>query len=286
MAKNPTRSTAPAVQRRCITQRRGDEHRRPPACAAPGDEQCLQDADDSYLAELVAAGNRHAAEVYVARRLDCWRSMARRIAGSAMDPDDLLSEAVIGLLGRLALGKSPVANIDGYVISSMRHRLIDELRSPRARVLHLAEWAEIAVEDDDRGRLVEDEESLLVRAAMDRLPTDQQRVLIATIVDGRKPRHLEADFGRPASAIYSLTRRAKVAFRRNLLQILMERSGRPDCRMYAARLPEVLPQRLPDPCCNDSLRHLAACEHCSREWAQLRKISAGCHKGAAKSGTR
>ncbi|WP_254791517.1 RNA polymerase sigma factor, partial [Curtobacterium sp. MCBA15_005] len=63
-----------------------------------------------------------------------------------IDPEDLLSEALVRLVEKWASGNGPSEHVNAYVIRSMRNRVIDELRSPRSKT--------DAVEDEQLDTLV------------------------------------------------------------------------------------------------------------------------------------
>ena len=92
--------------------------------AGPTGETSIADE----LARRAASGDRAAAAEFFRQNQRMLRSMARRMASDVLDPEDLLSEAVTTLLERWARGAGPDRSIVAYLISTMRNRVIDELR--------------------------------------------------------------------------------------------------------------------------------------------------------------
>lgn len=229
--------------------------------------------DPERLAALVAAaaaGDRDAAGEYFAQTLPMLTITARRIAGVSHDADDLLGEALLVVLAKWAEGTGPTDNVPGYIAQTMRNRIRDDFRSPRSRVAALDKVEEPASAADPRIRELEIESELaIVRRALAELPSDQQRVLVATVLEGRKPRDLEEHMARPASAIYSLSRRAKSNLRRTTLRLLLEENARPECVAAAQLLPESVGDTPDDTKAGRATDHYRTCRYCRRSWKRF-----------------
>jgi hypothetical protein len=89
---------------------------------------------------------------------------------------------------------------------------------------------------------------------------------MATVVEGRKPGDLVEEFGRPAGAIYSLSRRARIGSRRALLQVMLEENAQQECRECADQLPQAIGADLLDQIEFAGPRHIRDCAHCSMAW--------------------
>jgi hypothetical protein len=113
----------------------------------------------------------------------------------------------------------------------------------------------------------------LVRTAMEHLPHDQRAVLTATVVDGKKPRELEDELSRPASAIYSLTSRAKANLRRTMLRLLLEENAPSSCRLAAQNLSDPVPNSPDDLPTHLALDHYQTCRRCRRAWFKFGSMS-------------
>jgi RNA polymerase sigma factor (sigma-70 family) len=227
----------------------------------------MQDVSDAELAGLASRGEQTAAGELLARRMPMLAAMARRITLPSIDADDLLAEAITHLLHKWADGDGPQDGIDAYVIRSMKNRVIDELRSPRSKTTTLELIAEPSdPEPVDFHRVELHREFALIRTALDRLPPDQRRVLLATIVDGRKPGDLVDELNRPASAIYALLHRAKLGLQRSVLQAILEESDDDVCTKCARHLPKTITPELFDDPSELSTRHIKECEKCSAGW--------------------
>lgn len=177
------------------------------------------DDADVALVAAAAAGDRAAAGAYFQKNRRLLMTMARRIGGGVLEPDDLFSEATLILLSKWSQGAGPNRYATAYLLQIMRNRVKDELKSARYGVVAFSELAEITHEDEEAIRVIDlhSEYAVLLRA-LDSLPAAQRDVLVATVVNGRKPRELEEELGRPASSIYSLALRARMGLRTAMLR--------------------------------------------------------------------
>ncbi|WP_314650445.1 sigma-70 family RNA polymerase sigma factor [uncultured Microbacterium sp.] len=269
-----------AADARSLRRVPGDGDAAPPDTVIDGSSDDLSaeglatdDLAPDVLAALVAraaAGDRDAAGEYFARMLPSLTLTARRIAGISHDADDLLGDAVLVVLAKWLDGTGPTENVPAYIAQIMRNRIRDDFRSPRSRVAALENVDEPASTADPRIRELEiGSELAIVRRALAELPTDQQRVLVATVLEGRKPRDLEEHMARPASAIYSLTRRAKGNLRRTTLRLLLEDGARPACVEAAQLLPETVGDTLEQTRSSRATDHYRGCPYCRRSWKRF-----------------
>ncbi|PIJ11128.1 hypothetical protein BMH32_07900, partial [Leucobacter sp. OLJS4] len=226
-------------------------------------------------------GDRAAAGAYLAQHLPALHRSARRIAGRRMDPDDLLADAVEGLLVRWADGGEEIASPRGYILASMRNRVINEARSPRSRSTGLGFG--VGFDRDDPSALGTDEaielerELTWLRLALVRLSAAHRSALqdgavptgepVAGVPDAR-----DGD-GRSADARQSLRARARRALRRAYLQVVLEEGAAPDCHAAIARLPT----RVGDDAdaTGDAPEHFRSCERCRRRWLVFASLAGG-----------
>lgn len=216
------------------------------------------------------AGDRDAAGSYLRRNFPYLSSMARWLARGAIEPDDLAAEATTSLLVVWSQGRGPTSNPNAYVIRSMRNRVVDERRSPRSRVQGTPDLEEeFPPEYMDTRDIDLHREYGYVREALNSLPADQQQVLRATVIDGRKPAELEEELGRSASAIYSLSHRAKAGLRRATLRIVLSDDAPEHCRHAAERLPDAIPHDVDDAADSAGMPHIRSCMRCRSAWTRF-----------------
>lgn len=232
------------------------------------------DAEQNDLhAEAANRGDRAAAGAYIGSNLSYLRNIAKWLSRGAYDPDDLVAESLASLLALWARGEGPTSKPNAYVIRSMRNMLIDEFRSPRSRVGPINETDIPAYEPSTRDADLHREYGYVLKA-LQRLSPDQQLVLRATIIDGRKPGELEEILHRPASAIYTLSRRARLRLRRATLQVVLEDGvSNSDCHLAAGQLPELVQDDIEETSDSKGMLHIRDCDRCRAAWARFASIS-------------
>ncbi|MGM1018772.1 MAG: RNA polymerase sigma factor [Actinomycetota bacterium] len=228
------------------------------------------------LITAASRGDRRAAGEYFSQNLRLLTAVSRRIAGNAVDPDDLLSEAMLGVLTKWSQGSGPTEFVNAYIAQSMRNRLKDELKSPRSKVTPIEDSDDLAAERQPGLRRADLHRELsLVRHALATLPADQQAVLTATVVEGKKPRDIESELGRPSSAIYSLSRRARLNLRRAVLKLMLDENAPDACREAARQLPDAVGKTPDETVASDPSSHYRTCSRCRRVWSGFASFSAG-----------
>lgn len=229
---------------------------------------------NDQLAGRARGGETAAAGEYFAQNLSFIRTMANKIAHAGIDPDDLAAEAISRLLAQWARGEGPATDVNGYLIRSMRNRMIDEWRSPRSRTAELNEdQLELPPFYDSTLSTDLAKEFQYVTDALKSLPRDQQFVLVETLVQGRKPAELAAELGRPANAIYSLNRRAKLGLRRATLRAVLQDAAPSECQEAAESLPERVADDIGSTTNTTGMSHIRECDRCRRAWATFASLS-------------
>lgn len=206
--------------------------------------------------------------------------MARSLAGLAIDPDDLLSEALFTTFRKWRTNPGEIEHINAYIISAMRNRVKDELKSPRSKTTYLSGVEELVADTHPTlPRIDLHAEIVLLREAMTLLPEDQRRVLQALYFEDEKVGRLTEPLRRSRPAVSQLIRRAKSNLKRTMLKILLERDApTPACRRAASRLPEKVDD-VP-PTSGNVGRHVRQCARCRRTWGQFTTYSAFAFIGA------
>lgn len=195
--------------------------------------------------------------------------MSRRLAGAAIDPDDLLSDALLATYSQWRRAPGTIQHLNAYIIGAMRNRVKDELKSPRSRVGSLEdEDALRAPHNPAIDRIELESEMSLLREALAQLPDDQRSVLEALFYRGRSAGQLTTELQRSRPAVSMLARRAKNNLKRMMLKILLEKEApREACRHAAGKLPLVVGD-LP-PTDGEAGAHWAGCARCRRVWHQF-----------------
>ncbi len=226
--------------------------------------------DEEVLLARAARGDRAAAGAYLARQLPALQRSARRIAGRRVDPEDLLADAIEGLLVRWADGGEEIASPRSYLLASMRNGAINAARGPRARSASL----DAVFDQEDRSALgadatVELEHELAwLRIAIARL-SDAHR---GALSDGTGA-DLPTENDRSADARHSLRARARRALRRAYLQVVLEEGASPACHEAISELPARVgdaPESTPG-----APGHFRSCPRCRKRWVVFAGLAGG-----------
>ncbi|RZT62816.1 RNA polymerase sigma factor [Leucobacter luti] len=227
-------------------------------------------AELDRLAFEANRGNRDAAAEFCARSLGPLNAQARWLAKGALDPEDLAAEAISALLVLWSRGAGPTAKAHAYLVQSMRNRVVDEFRSPRSRVVGLDEDESQLPPVELTTRAVDlHREYGYVRSALASLSAPQQAVLRGIIIDGRKPAELAVELDRPASAVYSLTRRSRLGLRRATLRVMLEEDAPEACRAAADALPEIVVDDVAAAAPSAGMEHIRSCPRCRSVWGRF-----------------
>ena len=222
---------------------------------------------DEELLSRAANGDLHAAGKLLAPMLPGLLPAAKRLAGDAIDPEDLLAEAVAAVLAKWADGAGPRDGVRNYLLQTMRNRALDEATSPRSRTRPL-EFDVIDVESTPPDATLDlDHELDALRLALARLPEAQRTLLTETYHGGAKSRDLSEQQHRSAGAVYSLHSRAKAALRRAYLQVMLEEGAPPSCQHAIASLPTRIAAS-PDET-EGVPAHISKCARCRHGWARF-----------------
>jgi RNA polymerase sigma factor (sigma-70 family) len=189
--------------------------RRPPPAGVP-------DRTDAELSEAVRAGRTEAFADLYRRHLPAARRLARRLAPSCWEADDLVSEAFTRVLDTLRCGRGPDAAFRAYLLTTLRNTLYDQARRDQ-RLEFSAEMAEYDPGVPFRDTAVEQSEAAQVARAYARLPERWQLVLWQTEVCEESPAELARRYGLSPNCVSALAYRARVGLRQAYEQV--ERDG-------------------------------------------------------------
>jgi RNA polymerase sigma factor (sigma-70 family) len=144
---------------------------------------------------------------------------ATRLCRGTLESEDLVSEAFERLIQLWDSGRGPQHGVHGYLVNSMRNRVIDELRSPRSAVVNIPDGYDQASTIGNPERELELKELRdVLNTALRRLPEFSRRVLVEKYVRERKVSEIAAMLDTTASIVSQRIYRAK----QTLKQILLE----------------------------------------------------------------
>ena len=137
--------------------------------------------DDECLIQAVADGNDQAMALLYERYNTLLYSLALRMTASQQVAEDLLQETFLAIWRHAASYAPQSGSVRGWLLSIMRHRIIDYLRSKRSRgqdmPLEEAEWnEELAFPDvwEDAWHSIE---RSLIRECLGTLPSEQRSII-------------------------------------------------------------------------------------------------------------
>ena len=179
--------------------------------AAPAPEPVLPE---------VARGDRAAVQRCMARYGALVWSIARRFSPTAADAEDATQEIFLDLW-RSAARFDPLRGSERVFVTMIaRRRLIDRMRSQKARREH-----EIGGLDDEAAQVGIDArvdrcaEADIARAALEELPQEQRKVIQLSIVDGLSHGEIAARSGLPLGTVKTLIRRGLIRVRQALGEV-------------------------------------------------------------------
>lgn len=165
----------------------------------------------------VARGDRAAVQRCMVRYGALVWSIARRFSPTAADAEDATQEIFLDLW-RSAARFDPVRGSERVFVTMIaRRRLIDRMRSQKARREH-----EIGGLDDEAAQIGIDArvdrcaEADIARAALEELPQEQRKVIQLSIVDGLSHGEIAAHSGLPLGTVKTLIRRGLIRVRQAL----------------------------------------------------------------------
>jgi RNA polymerase sigma factor (sigma-70 family) len=216
-------------------------------------------AADEELAQLVRDGDETAFGILWERHARAGRSAARQFANLA-DPDDLVSEAYLRILGALQRGGGPREAFRPYLYRTIRNVALNQQRSDTPVSLELV------------GDLLDpaaDPESVTVRntitaRAFRTLPERWQTVLWYTEVEGMEPAEAAPYLGLSANSVAALAYRAREGLRKAWLQAhVSDLRVPPGCRWTTERMSDYVRGALTARARLRFDQHLDTCTRCS-----------------------
>ena len=235
----------------------------------------VRDHDDAQLIEAVRHGDVAAyGDLYV-QHLGAARNLARQLARTTTEADDLVSEAFIRVLHALRAGGGPNSAIRAYLLTALRHVAYDRTRKERRielseDIVESVDPALVSVPFDDT--VTATAEKALAKNAFTQLPERWQTVLWLTEVEGQTPAEVASSLGLTPNGVSALAYRAREGLRQAYLQAHLAaveaRRCRPTIEVLGAWTRNGLPRRQ----ARQVELHLDECASCralSRELAEV-----------------
>jgi len=129
------------------------------------------------------------------------------------DAEDVVQDVIASLFERADI-TDPITDLSAYLYRSLRNRIVDLYRRAKRNVELPEDLADprfgIAEE------LEQEEERLVLMAAIEELPAAQREVLVATELEGRSFKELAAEWRTPIGTLLARKHRGMQALRKSL----------------------------------------------------------------------
>ncbi|MGW3468649.1 sigma-70 family RNA polymerase sigma factor [Saccharopolyspora sp. NPDC000995] len=240
----------------------------------------VQGPSDGELLEKVRNGSSTAYAQLYERHVAAAYNMARQVAKSPAEADDLVSEAFAKVLDTLRDGRGPNTAFRAYLLTALRHTAYDRTR--RERKVQLADdvaevsGADVSVPFTDTA--VAGLERTLAAQAFARLPERWQTVLWHVEVEGQTPAQVAPLLGLTPNGVSALAYRAREGLRQAYLQVHLGQlddaeSGVEQCRAAVDRLGAWTRGGLSKRETTQVEAHLDGCDRCRALAAELADVN-------------
>ncbi|WP_063741265.1 sigma-70 family RNA polymerase sigma factor [Saccharothrix syringae] len=190
------------------------------------------------MIDSVRAGAIDAYGQLYERHVGAAYNLARQLARSSAEADDLVSEAFAKVLDTLRAGRGPDTAFRAYLLTALRHTAYDRTRRER-RVELADDVAEVAPEATAvpfADTAVAGLERSLAARAFARLPERWQTVLWHTEIEGQSPAEVAPLLGLTANGVSALAYRAREGLKQAYLQVHLAETQAERCRATVDRL--------------------------------------------------
>lgn len=157
---------------------------------------------------------------------------AYRLLGDEATAEDCVSETFYRFLKAIRDGRGPLENTRAYLYRVARNWITDYYRGQPYRTTALDSELDGSPEANPSSLVAEQLEHEQVRAAVLRLPPDQQQVILLRFIEDWSHEEVAAVLGRTIEATRTLQHRALIALRQ---QLWLEESGFTSSPQYMQR---------------------------------------------------
>ncbi|RSN44936.1 RNA polymerase subunit sigma [Amycolatopsis sp. WAC 04197] len=210
------------------------------------------------------------------RHVTSARKLARQLARSSVEADDLVAEAFSKVLEIIRSGRGPSSAFRPYLLTALRNTAYTKTR--RDRKVALSEDITATVDpvlvsvpfnDTAMARL----ERGFAARAFARLPERWQDVLWRTEIEGRTPADIAPELGLTANGVSALACRAREGLRQRYLQAHLTVDNAKRCAPTVKRLGAWTRDGLLKREASQVEEHLRSCESCRSLSVELAEIN-------------
>ncbi|MFD9698942.1 sigma-70 family RNA polymerase sigma factor [Lentzea sp. NPDC059081] len=206
------------------------------------------------------------------RHVSAAYNLARQLARSQAEADDLVSEAFAKVLDTLRAGRGPDSAFRAYLLTALRHTAYDKTR--RDKKIDLTEdMTEVAPAVAFSDTAVAGLERSLAARAYAALPERWQMVLWHTEVEGQSPAEVAPLLGLTANGVSALAYRAREGLKQQYLQMHLAETAAERCRATVDRLGAWTRDGLSKREATQVETHLDECGRCRALAAELADVN-------------
>ncbi|WP_326568364.1 sigma-70 family RNA polymerase sigma factor [Amycolatopsis rhabdoformis] len=240
----------------------------------------LSGKSDAELIAEVRSGNIASYGPLYERHSGAAHNLARQLARSSSEADDLVSEAFSKVLETLRGGKGPDTAFRAYLLTALRHTAYDKTRRDRRVDLNedmsdvggaVGEALTVPFSDTAVAGL----ERTMAAKAFARLPERWQAVLWHTEIEQQSPAEVAPLLGLTANGVSALAYRAREGLRQAYLQVHLQETAAERCHATAERLGAWTRDGLSKRERAQVETHLDECEDCRALAAELADVNGG-----------
>ncbi|WP_344871154.1 sigma-70 family RNA polymerase sigma factor [Allokutzneria multivorans] len=232
-----------------------------------GDAELIIDVRNGSTEAYGQLYERHVAAAY---------NLARQLARSTAEADDLVSEAFAKVLDTLRGGRGPDAAFRAYLLTALRHTAYDKTRRDRKvefsdDISGVADAAAVVVPFTDTA--VAGLDRSLAAKAFAKLPERWQAVLWHTEIEGQSPAEVAPILGLTPNGVSALAYRAREGLRQAYLQVHVGAGTEEHCRATIDRLGAWTRDGLSRRETAQVEQHLDNCDRCRVLAAELGEVN-------------
>jgi len=240
----------------------------------------IQGPSDAELIDAVRSGQVDAFGSLYERHVSAAYNLARQLARSRAESDDLVSEAFARVLDTLRAGRGPDSAFRAYLLTALRHVAYDKTRRDRKveltdDVTTVSGVATEKISEPFRDTAMAGLERSLAAKAFARLPERWQAVLWHTEIEGQAPAEVAPLLGLTANGVSALAYRAREGLRQAYLQVHLAETTAGRCRATTEKLGAWTRGGLSKRETAQVEAHLDECERCRTLAAELADVNGG-----------
>jgi RNA polymerase sigma factor (sigma-70 family) len=234
---------------------------------------------DAELIEAVRRGEVDAFGSLYERHVTAAYNLARQLARSRAESDDLVSETFARMLNTLSAGRGPDTAFRAYLLTALRHVAYDKTR--RDSKINLTDDVTAVsgvrterISEPFRDTALAGLECSLATKAFAVLPERWQTVLWYTEIEGLSPAETAPILGLTANGVSALAYRARDALREAYLLVQVTATATPACQATHGDLAAWTRHKLAKRRTAHVEKHLDTCPHCRSQAAQIAETNA------------